>query len=280
MKRRIDPLSDIGPRLLSVEKPARYLGGEYGAVRKDDEGLLTFALCFPDLYEIGMSNNAIRILYDGLNRIPGIRCERVFAPAPDFEALLSEISIPLYTLESGIPLSDVDILGFSIGYELAATSLLAVLQSGGIALKSRDRGGDAPIVMAGGPAISNPHPFADFLDCAFIGEAEGGFFSLVEELAKLKVEGSDRDGLLARMFSEPAMWFPAREGREGKSATRALHEGFESESYRTALPVATLKTVQDHGTVEIMRGCPNGCRFCQSVRTIFVPAWRLIFQAI
>jgi len=264
LRRRIDPLADIGPRLLSVEKPARYLGGEYGAIRKEDEGLLTIALCFPDLYEIGMSNNAIRILYDGLNRIPGLRCERVFAPAPDFEALLREMSIPLYTLESGIPLADVDILGFSIGYELAATSMLAVLQSGGVALKSRDRGGDAPIVMAGGPAISNPHPFADFLDCAFIGEAEGGFFSLVEELAKLKAEGGDRDGLLARMFSEPAMWFPAREGREGKSATRAMYEGFGSESYRTALPVATMKTVQDHGTVEIMRGCPNGCRFCHA----------------
>jgi radical SAM family uncharacterized protein/radical SAM-linked protein len=247
-----------------VEKPARYLGGEFGSIRKIGDNFLTFALCFPDLYEIGMSNNAIRILYDGLNRLPGVRCERVFAPAPDFEALLETSSIPLYTLESGIPLSEVDILGFSIGYELAATSMLSVLKSGKIALKAKDRGGDAPIVIAGGPAISNPHPFADFLDCAFIGEAEGNFFSLVAELAVLKTGGAGRHELLARIAAESAIWVPAREGKSGKPATRALYGDFGNQSYRTAFPVATLKTVQDHGTVEIMRGCPNGCRFCHA----------------
>ncbi|MGO8694578.1 MAG: TIGR03960 family B12-binding radical SAM protein [Rectinemataceae bacterium] len=261
---RISPLDDLGSRLLSVEKPARYLGGEYGSIRKSGDNLLTFALCFPDLYEIGMSNNAIRILYDRLNRIPQVRCERVFAPAPDFEALLESTSIPLYTLESGIPLFEADILGFSIGYELAATSMLSVLKSGKIALKAQDRGGDAPIVIAGGPAISNPHPFADFLDCAYIGEAEGGFISLLEELAALKTKGAGRRDLLARMSSEPAIWMPAREGENGKAATRALYGNFGNDSYHTAFPVATLKTVQDHGTVEIMRGCPNGCRFCHA----------------
>ena len=264
MSARIHPLDDFGPRLLSVEKPARYLGGEYGSVRKDGDGLLTFALCFPDLYEIGMSNNAIRILYDGLNRIPALRCERVFAPAPDFEQLLRDTSIPLYTLESGIPLCDADILGVSIGYELAATSLLAVLRAGNIPLKAEDRGGDAPIVIAGGPAISNPHPLADFLDAAYIGEAEGVFFSLAAELAEMKSQGAGRQDLLARMSTEAAIWLPARRGKAGKSATRAQFSGFARESYKTALPVATMKTVQDHGTVEIMRGCPNGCRFCHA----------------
>ncbi|HTX74392.1 MAG TPA: TIGR03960 family B12-binding radical SAM protein [Rectinemataceae bacterium] len=264
MRPRIRPLDDLGSRLLSVEKPARYLGGEYGSIRKEGEGYLDFALCFPDLYEIGMSNNAIRILYQGLNSLPGLRCERVFAPAPDFEALLEAEGLPLYTLETGIPLSTVDILGFSFGYELAATSMLAVLKAGQIPLHAEERGGDSPIVIAGGPAISNPHPFARFLDAAYIGEAESSFFALAADVASMKAAGAGRSELLERLSRDPAVWLPAREGRPAKSATRAVFAGFADFDYRTAFPVATLKTVQDHGTVEIMRGCPNGCRFCHA----------------
>jgi radical SAM superfamily enzyme YgiQ (UPF0313 family) len=262
--RRIRPLADIGPALLSVEKPSRYLGGEFGSICKEEESLLSFALCFPDLYEIGMSNNAIRILYSGLNALPGVRAERVFAPAPDFEALLARLGLPLYTLETGMALSDLDILGFSIGYELAATSVLAVLASGHVPLLASDRGELDPIVIAGGPAISNPHPFAAFIDAAFIGEAEGSFYALAGELASMKLSGVGRAELLSKISEHEAIWIPAgRGGRRGK-AVRAIFGGFGTSLASTAFPVPTVKVVQDHGTVEIMRGCPNGCRFCHA----------------
>jgi len=261
---RIRPLRDFGSKLLSVEKPSRYLGGEYGSVYKDGDTLLTIALCFPDLYEIGMSNNAIRILYAGLNALPGVRCERVFAPAPDFEELLARTGIPLYTLESGIPLHDVDIIGFSLGYELAATSLLTVLGSGGVPIEARERGDTDPIVIAGGPAATNPHPYSHFLDAAYIGEAESTFFELASALSDRKAAGAGRRELLLELSSAGAIWIPARDGRGGKKAKRAIFSGFARSEQRFAFPIPTVKIVQDHGTVEIMRGCPNGCRFCHA----------------
>ena len=263
-QRKIAPLVDIGSSLLEVEKPSRYLGGEMGSVRKEDGALLTVALCFPDLYEIGMSNNAIRILYSGLNAKSGVRAERVFAPAPDFEALLERRDLPLYTLETGIALCDVDILGLSLGFELAATSVITVLKSGRIPLRTKDRGEGAPIVIAGGPAVSNPHPLSAFLDAAFIGEAEAGFFELAEELAVMKKAGARRADLMDRLREVDAVWMPDSGSRGGKRATRAVFGGFSEEASLTALPLPTVKTVQDHGTVEIMRGCPNGCRFCHA----------------
>jgi radical SAM superfamily enzyme YgiQ (UPF0313 family) len=261
--RRVDPIADIGAGLLEVEKPSRYLGGEVGSVRKPDEALLSVALCFPDLYEIGMSNNAIRILYAGLNAQEGVRAERVFAPAPDFEALLSRLGIPLYTLETGLALCDVDILALSIGYELAATSILTVLGSGRIPVRAAERGEGDPIVIAGGPAITNPRPLSSFLDAAFIGEAEGGFFELSQELSVMKRQGANRSDLLGRLAMDEAIWLPDR-GNGSKKARRAVFAGFAQTQASTALPIPILKTVQDHGTVEIMRGCPNGCRFCHA----------------
>ncbi len=265
---RIRPLEALGDRLLTVEKPARYLGGELGSIsREGGEGELLVALSFPDLYEIGMSNNAIRILYAGLNARPGVRCERVFAPAPDYETLLRESGTPLTTLEGGRPLREADILGFSLGYELAATSLLSILEAGGIPLRAAERGEDDPIVIAGGPAISNPHPFALFLDAAYIGEAEAAFYDVVAELAALKKAGAGRAELLARLSKESAVWMPARQApalAPGKKAFRAIYNGFSGTVYDTARPIPVVKAVQDHGTVEIMRGCPNGCRFCHA----------------
>ena len=262
--RRVDPLSELGGDLLRVEKPSRYLGGESGCVRKDDDSLLTIALCFPDLYEIGMSNNAIRILYSGLNAMPGVRAERIFAPAPDFESLLASKGLPLYTLETGIAVHDVDILGFSLGYELAATSVITVLKSGLVPVRASERGEGDPIVLAGGPAATNPHPLAAFIDAAYIGEAEAGFFDLAEELAGLKRGGIGRADMLDRLRREDAIWMPERDGVGGKRARRSVFGGFSLAPAMTALPLPTLKTVQDHGTVEIMRGCPNGCRFCHA----------------
>lgn len=253
----IDPVRSLGKKLLAAEKPSRYLGGEQGATHKDGD-LFTIALCFPDLYEIGMSNNAIRILYNALNALPGVRCERVFAPAPDFEAILRDAKLPLYTLESGIPLCEADMLALSIGYELCATNILTVLDLGNIPLDVASRGAGSPIVMAGGPAITNPHPFSRFLDAVWIGEAEAGFFDLVGELAELKRKGADRSELLARLRSESPVWMP------GKKAHRAIDANFSERLYDQSFPWPSVKPVQDHGTVEIMRGCPNGCRFCHA----------------
>lgn len=265
---RIHPLEDLGPDLLEIEKPARYLGGELGSFPplEAQANPLTMALCFPDLYEIGMSNNAIRLLYAGIaDASQDIRCERVFAPAPDFEALLKRRGLPLYTLESGLPLQACDIVGFSVGYELLGTNIVTVLAAGGVPVRAADRGESDPIVIAGGPAVSNPHPFGIFLDAAWIGEAEGGFYSLMAELAALKRQGATRADLRARIASDPHFWAPGPGGRKaGRPALRAIYDGFADTVQSSAYPVPVLKTVQDHGTVEIMRGCPNGCRFCHA----------------
>ncbi len=265
--RHIDAASELCRELGSVLNPVRYLGGEYGQIIKESADL-TFALSFPDLYEIAMSNLAIKILYDGLNRIPTVRCERVFAPAPDFEELLKRKKIPLYTLESGIPVNETDILGFSIGYEPGITGVLAILDTGCVPLHCIDRTESDPIVIAGGCGITNPAPFAQFIDAFFIGEAEAGLFQLVADLAALKRSGSSRRDLLAHITAHPAVWTAAKDmGRiDGFScAHRAVYDNFGNSTDRAVcFPVPHMRIVQDHGVVEIMRGCPNGCRFCHA----------------
>ena len=266
-ERFIDPIEDFGSDLYSVIKPARYLGGELGshtAVLPGDSRL-RLALCFPDLYEIGMSNNAIRILYNDLGKLSDeIACERVFAPAPDFEALLKRRGIPLYTLESGIPLKNCDILGFSIGYELLATNILTVLDVGDIPILNKDRTEDDPVVIAGGPAITNPHPFGQFLEAVYIGEAEAKFYSIMLDLAAIKRGGGKRRDILERLRASKAIWMPPSSALASKPAYRAVYSGFSLSTASTAYPVPVIQTIQSHGSVEIMRGCPNGCRFCHA----------------
>ena len=264
--RHIDPVAELSRDLVSIQNPVRYLGGEFGQIVKDQADL-TFALAFPDLYEIAMSNLAIKILYDRLNRIPSIRCERVFSPAPDFEELLKRKNLPLYTLESGIPVGEADILGVSIGYEPGITGLLSVLDTGSIPILCSDRSASDPIVLAGGCGITNPAPFSKFIDAFFIGEAEAGLFDLVEELAALKRGGASRSDLLSHIASHPAVWTAEKDmAHPGQvCARRAVYSEFGRKEDRVVcFPVPHFRVVQDHGSVEIMRGCPNGCRFCHA----------------
>jgi radical SAM superfamily enzyme YgiQ (UPF0313 family) len=251
--------ADFARLLRTVEKPGRYTGGEFGAVRKETASL-RIALSYPDLYEIGMSNSAIRILYNELNSLEGVACERVFAPAPDYEAALKAAGMPLGSLETFRPLREFDLVGFSFGYELTLTNLLAILDTGGVSVEAERRGPTEPIVIIGGPAATNPAPLGPFADAVFIGEAEGWIGRTFRELAEMKRRGAGRADLLARLRDEPCVWYPGR----GDAVRRAYWRGFAETAADTVCPVPSMRVVQDHGTVEIMRGCPNACRFCHA----------------
>jgi radical SAM family uncharacterized protein len=255
----INPVEKLGGLLLQVEKPARYIGGEYGILSNKDKAL-QMVIAFPDLYEIGMSNQAVKILYNNINNLEDVSCDRVFAPAPDFEKLLKDQSIPLYALDTGIALKNADILGFSFGYELGFSGVLTILESGGIPLKNIDRNENDPIIMMGGPCVSNPLPFCNHIDAFWIGEAEDAFFTLMEKLGTLKKNGASRDELLALIISNPHVW------TKGKiSAKRAKDGNFAERPPRASVyPIPSMRVIQQHGAVEIMRGCPNGCRFCHA----------------
>jgi radical SAM superfamily enzyme YgiQ (UPF0313 family) len=250
---------DLAALLRKVEKPGRYVGGEFGTVVKPDP-VFTVALSYPDLYEIGMSNAAIRIIYSLLNAIPDVSCERVFAPAPDFEDALRSAGFPLFSLETGRPLSQFDLIGFSVGHELTLTNLCAILESGGVEIEGARRGPGQPIVIAGGPAATNPVPLGLFVDAVFIGEAEGWVGPVFTALARMKRSGAARQDLLEFLQSQPSVWFPGKAGRVG----RALWRGFAETTATALFPVPSMRIVQDHGSVEIMRGCPNACRFCHA----------------
>ena len=273
MNRFIDPLTDLGQLLLTVEKPARYTGGEYGRLCRPDivkiahdgypgkeKSVFKTLIAFPDLYEIGMSNQALRIIYKRLNSIEGIFCDRAFAPAPDFEALLRRMSLPLYGLDTGISLKSLDLLMFTFGYELGITNVFNMIDISGIPLRSCDRTDEDPLVIMGGPCVSNPLPYSAFIDAFWIGEAEGGFFELAQNLAEMKKSGAKRDELFGKLAEHQSVWTKGK----GK-AVRAIDTQFaDGKNGPAVFPVPSMKVVHHHGSVEIMRGCPNGCRFCHA----------------
>ena len=271
-------LERILPR---VQKPARYVGGEYNEVRKDPREVdFRFAFCFPDTYEIGMSNLGYRILYGILNDMPGVWCQRAFAPWGDMEEEMRAAGIPLYALESGDPVRDFDIIGFSVGYEMAYTAILNMLDLAGVPLRGEDRPGLTPLVIAGGTAMYNAEPVADFIDMALIGEGEDLLPEVVNLCRRAKAEGWDKPRFLRAAAQIQGVYVPSlydvaynsdgtiaaitpRDGAPAKVVKRVVHD-MDRAYYPAKTIVPSTEIVHDRVTLEVFRGCIRGCRFCQA----------------
>ena len=275
----MDPkLERILPR---VQKPARYTGGEYNAVIKDREQVrLRFAFCFPDTYEIGMSNLGMRILYGIMNKMDGVWCERVFAPWTDMEAEMRKNHILLYGLESGDPITHFDFVGFSLGYEMAYTNVLNMLDLAGIPVKAEDRREDYPIVVAGGTCALNGEPLADFIDIFSLGEGEDVTVEMLELYEKGKALGWSKKEYLRHASRIPGLYVPSLynvsyhpDGTlasitplDGAPAivTKRIVQDLDKAYYPTKTIVPTTEIVHDRVMLEVFRGCIRGCRFCQA----------------
>jgi len=268
------PLRDdqIAGLLAEVQKPARYTGGEYNQVRKP-EAEFRMAVCYPDLYEVGMSNHGIRILYDKVNSIEGAACERVFTVDTDMEARLRGLGLPLFSLETRTPLGELDMIAFNLSHELLYTNVLQVLDLGGISLTSAERGETAPLVIAGGEAACNPAPMGEFVDAFFLGDGEEGIVEIVECLRRAKRQGLSKFSSLAMLEEIEGVYVPSLHRYVRLNGRLAAVEGkrVRKRSYRAASPhfplrpiVPNIRVAQDRAIVEVTRGCSNMCRFCHA----------------
>ena len=272
LKQRILPL---------VQKPARYTGGEWGEVKKDLSDIrVRVAFCFPDTYEIGMSNVGMRILYGVMNRMEGVWCERVFAPWGDMEEQMRQHQLPLWALESQDPVKDFDMIAFSIGYEMAYSNILNMLNLSGVPLHSADRHDLKNIVFAGGVCAFNPEPLADFIDFFSLGEGEDITVEIVSLYDQAKAEGWSKDAFLHAVAKSPGVYVPGFYRHEynpdgtlsaivplegaPKKVTKRIIEDLDNAYFPTDMIVPSTEIVHDRANLEVFRGCIRGCRFCQA----------------
>ena len=274
---------EISSVLKSVTKPGRYIGGEYNAIKKDKAAIsCRFAFCFPDTYEIGMSNLGVRILYETLNRNPDVWCERVYAPWTDMQEKMEQYAIPLAAVESGDPLSEFGIVAFSLQYELCYTAALNMMKLAGYPLFASERDEDAPVFIAGGPCVYNPEPVADFFDLINIGEGEEVLSEIAELYVKMKKNGSYTKTAFLREASHiEGVYIPSlydvSYNEDGTIAAFApkypdvpakikkrIVADLDKAPYPEKLVMPYIETVHDRIVLEVYRGCIRGCRFCQA----------------
>jgi radical SAM family uncharacterized protein len=277
---------DLEEILKQVEKPGRYIGGEWNEKRKiPSAAAVKVALVFPDVYEIGMSYLGQKILYDVLNARPSFLAERVFAPWPDLEEKLRSRKMPLLSLENKIPLRNFDILGFSLLYELNYSNILTILDLGGIPFLREERGDDFPLIMAGGPAAFNPEPVSDIFDAFFLGDGEEGFPEIAEKYSLMRKSGAKKDEVLSELAKFQGVYVPhlytsfeprrspllARRAKKG--APERIKKRIMSPLGKVPFPekivVPDIQVVFDRVAVEAARGCPQRCRFCQATQIYF-----------
>ena len=253
--------SDI---LRNVQKPARYVGGEYNQVIKNkDDVKVRFAFAFPDTYEIGMANIGIRILYNVLNKRKDTWCERAYAPWPDMEEKMRENNIPLYGHESKDPLDMFDMIGFTLQYEMSFTNILNMLDLAGIPVESKDRENDFPFIIAGGPCSCNPYPIARFIDIFLVGEGEEVLNELMDKYVEWKESNLPKRAYLESIKDIQGLYIPAVHTKEDKIVKRIIKD-LDSVTFPTKFVVPSTEIVQDRISIEVFRGCKNGCRFCQA----------------
>lgn len=268
--------------LLQIEKPARYIGGEVNSVMKDKKAIdIRFCMCFPDVYEVGMSHLGIQILYDMFNKREDTWCERVYSPWVDLDKIMREKQISLFALESQDPIRNFDFLGITLQYEMCYTNILQILDLAGIPLWAKERGENDPIVIGGGPCAYNPEPIAEFFDFFYIGEGETVYDQVLDAYKENKKNGGSRRDYLAMVAEIEGMYVPSfydvtykEDGtiasfvpnrKEAKSVIRKQVEMKLSDTFYPEKPIVPfIKTVQDRVVLEIQRGCIRGCRFCQA----------------